>query len=62
MCSKLFRIIQNLDLKLFFGAWYCSTVFSNILKDTQIHILADSDEQEVVQQVQVTCIHQFCIV
>ena len=30
------------------------TVFSNILKDTQIHILADSDELEVVQQVQVT--------
>jgi len=28
-------------------------VFSNMLKDTQIHILADSDEQEVVQQVQV---------
>ncbi|RVW32556.1 Vacuolar protein sorting-associated protein 45-like [Vitis vinifera] len=27
--------------------------FSNILKDTQIHILADSDEQEVVQQVQI---------
>lgn len=27
--------------------------FSNMLKDTQIHILADSDEQEVVQQVQV---------
>ncbi|KAJ7965428.1 vacuolar protein sorting 45 [Quillaja saponaria] len=26
--------------------------FSNILKDTQIHLLADSDEQEVVQQVQ----------
>ncbi|GAB2263890.1 hypothetical protein Droror1_Dr00026024 [Drosera rotundifolia] len=26
--------------------------FSNILKDTQIHILADSDEHEVVQQVQ----------
>ncbi|XP_061967040.1 vacuolar protein sorting-associated protein 45 homolog [Populus nigra] len=26
--------------------------FSNILNDTQIHILADSDEQEVVQQVQ----------
>ncbi|KAF8092653.1 hypothetical protein N665_0407s0030 [Sinapis alba] len=26
--------------------------FSNLLKDTQIHILADSDEQEVVQQVQ----------
>ncbi|KAF3445556.1 hypothetical protein FNV43_RR10732 [Rhamnella rubrinervis] len=26
--------------------------FSNILKDTQIHDLADSDEQEVVQQVQ----------
>lgn len=26
--------------------------FSNMLKDTQIHILADSDEQEVVQQVQ----------
>lgn len=29
------------------------SVFSNLLKDTQIHILADSDEQEVVQQVQV---------
>nr|XP_048331887.1 vacuolar protein sorting-associated protein 45 homolog isoform X1 [Ziziphus jujuba var. spinosa] len=26
--------------------------FSNILKDTQIHILADSDEQEIVQQLQ----------
>lgn len=26
--------------------------FSNMLKDTQIHILADSDEQEAVQQVQ----------
>ncbi|GAV58819.1 Sec1 domain-containing protein [Cephalotus follicularis] len=26
--------------------------FSNMLKDTQIHILADSDEKEVVQQVQ----------
>ncbi|KAL5560419.1 hypothetical protein UlMin_036630 [Ulmus minor] len=26
--------------------------FSNLLKDTQIHLLADSDEQEVVQQVQ----------
>ncbi|XP_038726291.1 vacuolar protein sorting-associated protein 45 homolog isoform X2 [Tripterygium wilfordii] len=26
--------------------------FSNMLKDTQIHILADSDEQEVVNQVQ----------
>lgn len=26
--------------------------FSNMLKDTQIHVLADSDEQEVVQQVQ----------
>ncbi|XP_043692709.1 vacuolar protein sorting-associated protein 45 homolog [Telopea speciosissima] len=26
--------------------------FSNILKDTQIHILADSDEHEVVKQVQ----------
>ncbi|XP_054788368.1 vacuolar protein sorting-associated protein 45 homolog [Prosopis cineraria] len=26
--------------------------FSNMLKDTQIHILADSDEEEVVQQVQ----------
>ncbi|CAL0327450.1 unnamed protein product [Lupinus luteus] len=30
----------------------CHLFFSNILKDTQIHILADSDEQEVVQQVQ----------
>lgn len=28
-------------------------VFSNILKDTQIHVLSDSDEQEIVQQVQV---------
>ncbi|KAI3990864.1 hypothetical protein MKX01_026048 [Papaver californicum] len=26
--------------------------FSNIMKDTQIHVLADSDEQEVVHQVQ----------
>lgn len=26
--------------------------FSNILKDTQIHVLADSDELEIVQQVQ----------
>ncbi|XP_022768017.1 vacuolar protein sorting-associated protein 45 homolog isoform X3 [Durio zibethinus] len=26
--------------------------FSNMLKDTEIHLLADSDEQEVVQQVQ----------
>nr|GMC74187.1 vacuolar protein sorting-associated protein 45 homolog [Ipomoea batatas]GMC75430.1 vacuolar protein sorting-associated protein 45 homolog [Ipomoea batatas]GMD07631.1 vacuolar protein sorting-associated protein 45 homolog [Ipomoea batatas] len=26
--------------------------FSNILRDTQIHILADSDEHEVVQQLQ----------
>ncbi|KAE8720957.1 Vacuolar protein sorting-associated protein 45-like protein [Hibiscus syriacus] len=26
--------------------------FSNMLKDTQIHLLADSDEQEIVQQVQ----------
>lgn len=29
------------------------SVFSNLLKDTQIHILADSDEHEAVQQVQV---------
>ena len=28
-------------------------VFSNILKIPQIQVLADSDEQEVVQQVQV---------
>ncbi|GKV13884.1 hypothetical protein SLEP1_g24846 [Rubroshorea leprosula] len=26
--------------------------FSNMLKDTQIHILADSDEKEIVQQIQ----------
>lgn len=26
--------------------------FSNILKDTQLHMLADSDEHEVVQQLQ----------
>lgn len=36
-------------------------VFSNILKDTQIHILADSDELEVVQQVQVTQVHEFVV-
>lgn len=29
------------------------TVFSNILKDTQIHILANTDEHEVVQQLKV---------
>lgn len=28
-------------------------VFSNMLKDTQLHLLADSDEREIVQQVQV---------
>ena len=61
ICSKLCRIIWNFDFKPF-CARYSFTVFSNILKDTQIHILADSDEQEVVQQVQVTCIHEFCIV
>ncbi|KAK3230445.1 hypothetical protein Dsin_002326 [Dipteronia sinensis] len=33
-----------------FGEYHL--LFSNMLKDTQIHILADSDEQEVVQQVQ----------
>lgn len=47
----------------FFQAWLTAVpgvfffflaVFSNMLKDTQIHILADSDELEVVQQVQVT--------
>ncbi|KAG5612175.1 hypothetical protein H5410_023456 [Solanum commersonii] len=27
--------------------------FSNILKDTQLHMLADSDEHEVVQQLQI---------
>jgi hypothetical protein len=35
-------------------------VFSNILKIPQIQVLADSDEQEVVQQVQVgviSCVH-----
>lgn len=36
-----------IDAEFFF------VVFSNILKDTQIHVLADSDEQEIVQQVQV---------
>lgn len=29
-------------------------VFSNMLNTTQLHILADSDEHEVVQQVQVS--------
>lgn len=33
-------------------AWSC-TVFSNMLKDTQLHNLADADEHEIVQQVQV---------
>ena len=36
------------------------SVFSNLLKDTQIHILADSDEQEVVQQVQVIFFLESC--
>lgn len=40
-------------LKFLFDCVLHFTVFSNMLKDTQIHILADSDEQEVVQQVQV---------
>lgn len=44
-CYPLFEVL--FDCVLHF------TVFSNMLKDTQIHILADSDEQEVVQQVQV---------
>jgi hypothetical protein len=39
----------------------CSlAVFSNILKIPQIQVLADSDEQEVVQQVQVYVIYD-CI-
>ncbi|CAK8575522.1 unnamed protein product [Lathyrus sativus] len=33
-----------------FGEYHLS--FSNIMKDHHIHLLADSDEQEVVQQVQ----------
>lgn len=32
---------------------WLSAVFSNVLKIPQIQVLADSDEQEVVQQVQV---------
>ncbi|KAF9596973.1 hypothetical protein IFM89_014687 [Coptis chinensis] len=37
------RALSNAHLK----------VFSNIMKDTQIHVLADVDEHEVVKQVQV---------
>ena len=44
-----------IDLVLFFWLlMVCAfAVFSSILKVPQIQILADSDEQEVVQQVQV---------
>ncbi|GLT29913.1 hypothetical protein SLA2020_047450 [Shorea laevis] len=45
--------IQHLQCQLSnprFGEYHL--FFSNMLKDTQIHILADSDEWEVVQQVQ----------
>lgn len=34
------------------------TVFSNMLNNTQLHILADSDEHEAVHQVQVNALFQ----
>ena len=40
-------LLPNLYVMMF-------AVFSNMLKDTQLHILADSDEHEIVRQVQVT--------
>ncbi|KAJ4831823.1 vacuolar protein sorting-associated protein 45 [Turnera subulata] len=39
-----------LPLPLF--VFYMLLLFSNMMKDTQIHILADSDEHEIVMQVQ----------
>lgn len=42
------RVLLILFIYCFFLA-----VFSNILKIPQIQVLADSDEQEVVQQIQV---------
>lgn len=49
-----FLVVSADFLKPRFDFELAFTVFSNMLKDTQIHILADSDEQEVVQQVQVS--------
>lgn len=43
--------------------FFCLEVFSNILKIPQIQVLADSDDQEVVQQVQVSffcCLSSRC--
>ena len=42
-------VLQRLVLVIF----SIFAVFSNILKTNQIQVLADSDDQEVVQQVQV---------
>lgn len=42
------------EIEVPFGMDIFITVFSNMLKDTQLHNLADSDEHEVVQQVQVS--------
>lgn len=55
---KFFSVGEIIEALMFFAFSYVMlifflVVFSNMLKDTQIHILADSDEQEVVNQVQV---------
>ena len=52
--SKFHYWLLAIDLKLLCVYIEFHTVFSNILKDTQIHNLADADEQEVVHQIQVT--------
>ena len=59
MYDPFFHLFKNLEfyqllnsLIDFFKKMNVS-VFSNLLKDTQSHILADSDEHEAVQQVQV---------
>lgn len=51
-----YGILVRWDFPYSFGSFtVCAlAVFSNILKIPQIQILADSDEQEVVQQVQVS--------
>lgn len=44
----------GIDLNSFLHVLLALSVFSNLLENTQLHILADSDEREVVQQVQVS--------
>lgn len=48
--SENIQLVRRQLAKPRFGEYHM--FFSNILKDTQLHILADSDEHEVVQQVQ----------